>query len=312
MIRVLIIGRESATWGDRLQSRVGEELELDTARLPAAGLRQFEATPPDALVVIDSASTKRAATLVAAVRERPIGQLIPMLVIAPPPTDDDQVEVDAWLSPNSDVARLAAALEECLGVKLAASSARPEPGHLEPNKPQGSSLFPEPEPAPPSQPNPPQPGNSQSGNRQFGNRQFGNKQHENKQPAYFIEEIDDGIDQPRRLDRDSIFSRPTPRAHERQDDQARIDEEAVKRKLRAVRHEDYYGILEIRRGAEGAVVREAFHRLYHRYDSREIDFEVAHRLEEELGEVRDALEDAWAVLGDPKLREAYLEHTTRR
>jgi hypothetical protein len=302
MIRVLIIGREAATWGERLQRRVGDELELDTARLPAAGLRQFEATPPDALVVIDSASTKRAATLVAAVRERPIGQLIPMLVIAPPPTEEDQAEVDAWLSPNSDVARLAAALEECLGVELSSAPApkaptRPESG--------GSSMFPAPD----------QPQSSHSAPNQLEPNQ-----PKPDPPAYFIEEIDDGPNrpqdqpqnQPRRLGRDSIFSRSSPRAHERQDDQARVDEEAVKRKLRAVRHEDYYAILEVRRGAEGAVVREAFHRLYRRFDSREIDFEVAHRMEEELGELRDALEDAWAVLGDPKLREAYLEHTTRR
>jgi DnaJ-class molecular chaperone len=98
----------------------------------------------------------------------------------------------------------------------------------------------------------------------------------------------------------------------RQDDQDRVDQETIKRKLRAVRHEDYYAILELRRGAEGAVVREAFHRLYRRFDSREIDFELAHRFEEELGELRDALEDAWAVLGDSKLRESYLEYTTRR
>jgi hypothetical protein len=284
MIRILIIGRESATWGDRLQSRVGDGLELDTARLPASGLRQFEATPPDALVVIDSASTKRAATLIAAVRERPIGQLIPVLVIAPPPSEEEHAEVDAWLSPNVDVAQLAAALEECLGVELSDSAPVDQIGS-EPTSPRddGSSMFPAPEPPDP------------------------------EQPAYFIEEIEEEeSNQPHRLGRDSIFSRPSPRAHERQDDQDRVDDETIKRKLRAVRHEDYYAILEIRRGAEGAVVREAFHRLYRRYDSREMDFEVAHRLEEELGELRDALEDAWAVLGDPKLREAYLEHTTRR
>ncbi len=273
MIRILIIGRESARWGDQLQQRAGDEIEMDTARLPAAGLRQFEATPPDALVVVDTSSTSRAATLIAAVRERPLGQLIPVVVIAPPPSDDDHAEVDAWLSPNADVGRLVAVLQECLGVDFA------------------EAAGPADAPAAPA---------AQASNGANG------------APAYFIEEIDDDWDRPRRLDRDAIFSSPSARAHERPSEQARVDEEAVKRKLRAVRHEDYYAILEIRRGAEGAVVREAFHRLYRRFDPREIDFEVAHRMEDELGEIRDALEDAWAVLGDPKLREAYLDHTTRR
>lgn len=298
MLRILIIGRESAAWADRLEARGGDQLELDTARLPAAGLRQFEATPPDALVVVDTSSSRRTATLIAAIRERPIGQLIPVIAIAPPPGDEDAAEVDAWLSPHTDVDGLAGALEESLGVELAPSQdAGAEHGSLdEATRPRSGrddgQGYPSREQTTPS---PSHPGGSGGADS----------------PAYFIEEIDEPFDKPRRLKRESIFGSRAGRPHEQPSEQARVDEEAVKRKLRAVRHEDYYAILELRRGAEGAVVREAFHRLVRRFDAREIDFEVARRFEDELAEIHDALEDAWAVLGDPKLREAYLKHTTR-
>jgi hypothetical protein len=300
MIRILLIGRQAAAWGERLERRAGDDFEFDTARLPAAGLRQFEATPPDALVVIDSASTKRAATLIAAVRERPLGQLIPVIAIAPPPGEAEHAEVDAWLSPNAPVERLVDALEECLGVEFgqadsprdAADSNAGSWREETPARDAPKSFWGDKTPAKQA----PEPLKST-----------------NEMPQYFIEEIDDEpFDQPRRLDRSSIFSSPSRRGQDRQSEQARVDQEAVERKLKAVRHEDYYAILEIRRGAEGTVVREAFHRLSRRFDPREMDFEVAHRMEDEIGEIRDALEDAWAVLGDPTLRQAYLEHTTRR
>ncbi|MFP4599825.1 MAG: hypothetical protein ACLFVJ_16320 [Persicimonas sp.] len=293
MIRVLIIGRESVAWSQKLAARAAGQCEVETARLPAAGLRQFEATPPDALVVVDTSSTKRASTLVAAIRERPIGQLIPIITIAPPPADSEAAEVDAWLSPNADIGTLAAALEESLGVELAGDQATGQAASSPGAAGTTASISGATEP--------------RADVNQAGADADGDPQ---EAPAYFIEEIDDDLDRPRRLDRDAIFSSPSDRNAPQTKDG--VDEEALQRKLRAVRHEDYYTILELRRGAEGAVVREAFHRLYRRFDPRELDFELAHHHEDELDEIRDALEDAWAVLGDPKLRQAYLEHTTRK
>jgi hypothetical protein len=276
MVRVLLIGRKAAAFGERIAERASEALELDLARLPAAGLRQFESTPPDALVIIDASSAERAATMVAAVRERPIGQLIPVIVIAPPAGHDEADQVDAWLSPQTPPEKLLADLEEALGVELQAVEGAAAGVANSPTEPVDTS-------SPSSQPD---------------------------QPSYFIEEIDEA-DGPRRLRRDAIFSSPSG-GRARPEDGDHLGEEAIRRKLKAVRHEDYYAILELRRGAEGAVVREAFHRLYRRYDPEELDFELVHRLQDELAEIRDAFEDAWAVLGDPKLRKAYLEHTTKR
>ena len=284
MLRLLTIGREAASWGNKLQQKGGDQLDVDTARLPAAGLRQFEATPPDAVIIIDTSSAKRAATLVDALRERPLGQLIPVVVVAPPAGDEQSDAVDAWLSPDADDAQVAAAVEEHLGVSLTGhDESAPEPARSRQQTPHG--------------------GEADASAAQ------------DSEPAYFIEEIDEAEERaerrPKKLHRDAIFSSSSERGRSGGEGRA-LDEEAIRRKLKTVRHEDYYAILEVRRGAEGAVVREAFHRLARRYDDERLDFELAHRFEDELDEIRDALEDAWAVLGDSKLREAYLEHTTRR
>lgn len=306
MIRLLIIGREAAAWGEDLQQRAGDQLDLDTARLPAAGLRQFEATPPDAVVIVDAASARRAATLVSALRERPIGQLIPVIVIAPPAGEEEAAQVDAWLSPGADPSRLAKAVEDSLGVELVAET----PTREFDTPPPTTQRAPWDEPA---QPTTPARDTQPYGNHRQQSRQDRAPQtSQQSQPAYFIEEIDDDWDRPRRMKREEIFPQSNSRVARRPVDEDALGEEAIKRKLRAVRHEDYYAILEIRRGAEGAVVRDAFHRLYRRFDPQKIDFGLSQRFEGELAEIRDALEDAWAVLGDPKLRDAYLEHTTRR
>ena len=91
-----------------------------------------------------------------------------------------------------------------------------------------------------------------------------------------------------------------------------VSEEILLRKLKEVRHEDYFTILEIRRGAEGAVIRQAYQRMIGRYDPDRLDFELVHRHYQALSEIRDALEDAWAVLGDPELRRRYMAHSAGR
>tara|TARA_B100000686_G_C16129100_1_gene636422 strand:+ start:361 stop:600 length:240 start_codon:yes stop_codon:yes gene_type:complete len=73
-----------------------------------------------------------------------------------------------------------------------------------------------------------------------------------------------------------------------------------------VRHEDYYTILEVRRGAETPVIKDAYMRMAALYDGARLDFAILHQCHQELAEIRDALEDAWAVLGDNDLRRLYL------
>jgi preprotein translocase subunit Sec63 len=109
----------------------------------------------------------------------------------------------------------------------------------------------------------------------------------------------------RRVGHDRFFPR---RDREASDE---IAPERIRRKLRAVRHEDYYAILELRRGADGPAIREAYRRQIESFAPSRLPPDLAHKYLAELHEIRDALEDAWAVLGDASLREAYLAHTTR-
>lgn len=293
MIRILCIGREAPARATSLGARLGAEFALEAATMPAAGLRQFEATPPDAVVILD-ATAVRAATLARAIRERPLGQLIPLLIVAPPPADADRSIADHWLDIDPSDAAIGAAVLQALDLP-----APPAPHVPPPAEPLGAS-------------------------------------HPSSPPAYFIQEIDssdasglfDAFDHPApqaddlRL-RDTAFSRPRSlshasifpssgsRLHDLNAVQGAVDATAIKQKLQAVRHRDYYEILGVGRGAEGALVREAFHRLYLQFDPDQLTFSLAQQYDAQLAEIRDALEDAWAVLGDPVLRDAYLEHLLR-
>jgi hypothetical protein len=282
VIRVLIVGRDSDAWARSLGQRAGGGFELDTAAMPAAGMRQFEATPPDALVVVESGSARRAATLVRAIRERPMGQLIPILVVAPAPGDEHGDMVDAWLAQDSGVEPLFEALRENLGLESGPSPA----GFVDQRTPAVPTMPQPPASSPPFNP-------------------------ANNPQSYYIEEIEDDWDRPRQLRHESIFPSSGSRLHDLGAPSGGLDAAAIQKKLQAVRHQDYYAILEIRHGAEATVVREAYHRLYRQFDPNEIDFSLVHRFEAEIAEIRDALEDAWAVLGDPKLREAYLARAIR-
>lgn len=275
MIRVLIIGRSEQEWRERIDGWAPSKLECDGARLPASGLRKFEATPPDALIVVEESRAQRAATLVDAVRERPVGQLIPVVVIAPPAPEDYDVdgEVDAWFEPSVDIDDLRDTLADVLGEDLEEDESGSK---AEVDSPDASSES-----------------GAAGGD-------------------YILEELDEFEEyeeRPRRMKRSSVFAGTS---RDRAGPDTRIDEESVRRKLKEVRHEDYFVILDVRRGASTQTIREAFHRLFGAYQDQNLPFEVAHELSDEVAEIRDALEDAWAVLGDATLRQDYIEHTTRK
>ncbi|AWV89274.1 J domain-containing protein [Bradymonas sediminis] len=317
MIQVLLIGRDAAAWGGALGARGGAGFEFNSVALPAAGLRQIEASPPDALIIVESGSARRAATLVRAIRERPLGQLIPILVVGPSPDEEARREVDAWVGHEQGDAPLWGALQQSLGLDMG-----PAPHGFADQRTPITPIVPQRQPRYPSPPQPPP-----------------NYGASNAPPAYYIEPIDVAPralapppereqapwdrtpanepppqapwNQPQTVDHGSIFPSSPSRIHDLGGMQSGVDGRAIQQKLQAVRHKDYYAILEIRQGSETEVVREAYQRLYQQYDPDEVEFRVAHRFEAELAEIRDALEDAWAVLGDPGLREAYLSQALR-
>ena len=98
MVRVLIMGRAGANWASRIAEIAGDELELDVARLPAEGIRRFEATPPDLILVIEQSNITRARTLIQAIQNRPLGRLLPIFLLSASPDAAADPEAFArWL-----------------------------------------------------------------------------------------------------------------------------------------------------------------------------------------------------------------------
>ncbi len=283
MIRLLIIGRSAADWGAKL-SEHAPDMTVDMARLPAAGIRQLTATPPDAVLVVESSHADRVSTLVGAVRQQPLGALTPIVVLGEglDPTLDVQAVLSGTPAPTLVLQALEDALELEQGELTSEAAAittietqRPpefdrEPTQVQPEKaaPQAARI---------------------------------------ETPKFILEEIvDEPPEGPREIERSDLFG-ARPRGRTESD----VDEATVKRMLRSVRHEDYYAILGVHRGAETPAVRDAYYRQIERFDPQSVDVDLAHRHHLELSEIRDALEDAWAVLGDTDLRADYLQSTTR-
>ncbi len=283
MIRLLIIGRPAQGWSERLNQETGDSLEIDTARLPSAGIRQFEATPADLIIIADDRGGSRVETLVHAIQKRPLGQLTPLLLICPLPTDQpveervDALELAGWISSESSPSSVLDLIEKALDLDTGELTSQ----STTETRSEGAAQPDHPASQPPT-----------GGASYFDG-------------DVVLEPIDDSP-RPRRVDRSSIFRTPATFT-----DDSPLEADEIRRKLKAVRHEDYYAILELRRGAESQTVREAFHRLQARFAPDSLPFELAHRFQDELAEIRDALEDAFAVLGDPDLREPYLRHTVK-
>lgn len=283
MFRLLIIGRPAAGWAGQLGAVAGDGVEFDTARLPSAGIRQFEATPPDVVLIADAQGGQRVETLVRALQGRPLGELTPLLLLCPLPDEapvDERIEtldVTGWLPPDTAADDVLAEIESALDADLRTTG--PDTTEADADGDAAAPVTPE--------------------------------QTDDGSASYFDGDVVlEPVEEPavrRRVDRSTIFRNAAPEPSD-----GAIDAEALQRKLKAVRHEDYYVILEVRRGAGSQRVREAFHELYARFDPESLDFSLVRQFQDELDEIRDALEDAFAVLGDPDLREAYLQHTVKR
>lgn len=86
-------------------------------------------------------------------------------------------------------------------------------------------------------------------------------------------------------------------------DDARLDE-----RLRLVREADYFDVLGLTRDANAADVRRAHRELQAAFADDTVEAGVRGRRGPELTEIRDALDDAAALLGEDDLRLAYLAH----
>ncbi len=272
MVRILIIGTGADSLGAALDGASSAAVQVDTARLPAAGIRQFESTPADAIILTDDRGSTTIETLAEAIRERPLGKLTPLLVVAPAgDKSDEQVQqfgLADWLDVDAAPALIVEQLEQQLDVSIATA-------------PDGDS------PAP-----------------------VADETHPDGSASYFdggvvLEPVDEP---PPGHPTNRTAQNPAASQADRFDEP--LEPAAIERKLKQVRHQDYYAILEVPRGAETQTVREAFAQLYQQFDPDEVPFGILQEHRRDIEEIRDALEDAFAVLADPTLREAYLEHTT--
>ena len=274
MIRILIIGKTSGALAEELASAGADPLAIETARMPAEGIRKFEATPPDVVVFVEDDAGARARQLIGALRARPLGALVPLVMVCPSPDVSDPVDVAAELGVHAHVDPIEGAevlldeLAQALGVGLDellladALAARLE---------DASEVS------------------------DFVLERVGPDHYEPPVEAVELRS------------RESLF--PVRARREVRPGELGVDD--IQRKLREVRHEDYFALLEVRRGAEGPTIRQSFQRLMARFDPQALEPDLAHRLSEELAEIRDAFEDAWAVLGDPQLRDAYMVASMR-
>lgn len=235
MIRILFIGREAASWSGRVGLATGGAVETDAEKLPAAGIRRIDESPPDAIVVVAPESDARLGILLEGIRSRPVGGLAPLILLAhtEPPSDVADL-CDARLGADVDEERLIDTVRDLLGL---------EPEDLQPPADQ-------------------------------------------EKPATVA---------PARPVADDTVVIP-------------LDDAGVERKLREVRHENYFTILEVTVDAPPHKIRDAFQTQARRFAPANVSVELERRWEGALDEIRDAIEDAWAVLGNDALRERYARY----
>ncbi len=237
MIRILAIGKEAK----RVEEKLAQfDIEIEVIELPAAGVRAMESTPPDLVVIYELQYVSTVGLLVDGIQSRPLGQLTPIVVLAPKDVAPSDKNIQAWESPDISTENLRFLISQILGTEIGAK----------PSIPVVSS---------PSL-------------------------------GYRIEEIQDSVVE--------IIEEA-------------LSAEEIRRMLRKVRHEDYFTILGVGRSVGNEQVQLAYSKLSYRFEPSKVDFDLRRSFQDELAEIVDALEDAWAVLGDHALRQTYVEATTR-
>ncbi len=272
MARLLLIGGPAPTWAQELESVAGEQLELLACRLPSEGIRHFQQSPPDLVLIVDTKGGDRVQVLARALLDRPLGTLVPIAIHAPAPNDKDAARkalgLACWFDPSTTAQEVHATVCELLHLDDEVAPLEPEHQDRETTSYLDGELVLE-SVEPQKQPS--------SGNA-------------------------DSLPTPPRIS-PSAAATKEPRA---------VDRQELERLLKAVRHDDYYTILDIRRGADSQRIRQAYQARQSRFDPQQLPFELSHTYQDELDEIADALDDAYAVLGDPDLRRDYLEAILQR
>lgn len=315
MIRLLIIGRDADEWRQGLGFWEGKTIQVDCETLPAAGIRKFGDSSPDAVAIAEPDQSPKIEPIVQTIRERPLGQIVPVLLLGASYLDDEELHVAAAVEASDGAKGLVVELEEILGVNLepdarhAQTESDSEIEITDTEQGQGPTL--KSTEIPVVQPGAPEV-DADAGGRQRDSMRDVAADVKRQEIETEIEHRDYVIERLDEPDGDAASSSSHDAVGAGDSPQKQPDAEDIRRKLKEVRHENYFVVLDVERGCDGDEVRRAYRRLKARFRPRSLDNELASRFEPELEEINDALDDARAVLGDEELRANYLSETTRK
>ncbi len=318
-MRVMLIGLPMAL-ASQISNLRAEGMDVVIADRPGEALRRFDMESPDVVALGVGSDPEQSALILQALRDRPLGALVPVALVhtghAPhhpltTPAGAAEAGADHYFGPGTPATSLMQGMGDLLGVILhtpgmssSPSSRRRSSGSL--SRPLSRSGR-TPPPPPPSRTNLREDPASQP------TRKTRNKQVRSYDSA-MAQELRPTPYQPDNLDTPSpelLSPRHVPqRSKARQ--HGTVNGDVIRLKLRQIRHEDYFSILDLRKSADISSIEQSFQLLRRRFEASRVAAPLADRHHNELREICDALEDAFAVLSNTDLREDYLRALLQR
>lgn len=253
--------------GASLAEVIPTRVSVSHAVRPSAAIRAFDGETPDTVVIDIGAKPEQAALTVEALRARPIGALVPIFLVETLPTQHLVATPSGARQAGADHFFASTASARSI-LKAAASAVAFDLGDFDEDG--GADERPLLDEVGPTV-----------------HRQLAELEH----PAA----TEQGAPTP-------IHS---PVAGRRPVDHP-VDADAIRRKLRQVRHEDYFTILDLRKSADAHRITQAYGQLRRRFDPSSVAPSVVDQHHREVKEICDALDDAYGVLGSEPLRTQYL------
>jgi hypothetical protein len=290
-------------------------VDVVVAGRPGEAMRRFDAESPDMVILGVGAEPDQAALLLQALRDRPLGALVPVALVdsgrAPhhpltTPAGAAEAGADRYFSAAAPAAMVLRSVGELLGVPIPLPGLPAEEGRRAPVSLDLSLAPAEPQ----SQDEVPTRRVRNPGSLDQGREDFPPP----PQPHY-----DPWDPNPRAAPyQPPALRTPSPDAYSpraappsRHLPEPEVNAEVIRLKLRQVRHEDYFSILDLRKGAEVHVIEQSHQLLRRRFEPSRLHPSIADRYHNELREICEALDDAFAVLRDDLARDAYLRAVLR-
>lgn len=303
MIRLLIIGRDAEKWRQNLGRWEDRSIEIETESLPAAGVRNFSETTPDAVGIAEPDRSPRIEPIATAIRERPLGRIVPILTFGTPYRGEADLDLAGSVGADQGAEVLVGVLEDVLEVSL-----DPPPDAVvgESAQDQGRGEFDGGMPSGVERSRPSGDARERAGDERLARELAADQKRAQiegavEYPDYTIEPLEEA---PEEGGGGGVQPGRAPAGEE-----TPAEPEEIRRKLKEVRHENYFEVLNLLPTSDGDEVRAAYRRLRRRFERDRLDSETAERFEAELEEIRDAFDDARAVLGDDELRALYRSKT---